>query len=84
MVFKTAFAFLGKIFGFKKGALSLMSAATSTGIVYYLDTILQGTETKRLALPIFAHIFGFIFFFIFVFFDIRAYRDWETDRKSVV
>ena len=70
MVFKTAFAFLGKIFGFKKGALSLMSAATSTSIVYYLDTILQGTETKRLVLPIFVHIFGFIFFFLFVLLDL--------------
>ena len=70
MVFKTAFAFLGKIFGFKKGALALMSAATSTSIVYYLDTILQGTETKRLVLPIFAHIFGFIFFFLFVLLDL--------------
>ena len=47
-----------------------MSAATSTSIVYYLDAILQGTETKRLALPIFVHIFGFIFFFLFVFFDL--------------
>lgn len=70
MVFKTAFAFLGKIFGFKKGALSLISAATSTSIVYYLDTILQGTETKRLVLPIFVHIFGFIFFFLFVLLDL--------------
>ena len=70
MVFKTAFAFLGKVFGFKKGALALVSAATSTSIVYYLDTILHGTETKRLALPIFAHIFGFIFFFLFVLLDL--------------
>ena len=70
MVFKTAFAFLGKVFGFKKGALALISAATSTSIVYYLDTILQGTETKRLALPIFVHIFGFIFFFLFVLLDL--------------
>ena len=70
MVFKTAFAFLGKIFGFKKGALALMSAATSTSIVYYLDTILQGTETKRLVLPIFAHIIGFGFFFLFVLLDL--------------
>ena len=70
MVFKTAFAFLGKIFGFKKGALALMSAATSTSIIYYLDTILHGTETKRLALPIFAHIFGFGFFFLFVLLDL--------------
>ena len=70
MVFKTAFAFLGKIFGFKKGALALISAAASTSIVFYLDTILQGTETKRLILPIFVHIFGFIFFFLFVLLDL--------------
>ena len=52
MVFKTAFAFLGKIFGFKKGALALMSAATSTSIVYYLDTILQGTQYLVVTLEI--------------------------------
>ena len=70
MVFKTAIAFIGKIFGFKKGTLALISTIASTGIVYYLDAILQGTETKRLALPIIVHIFGFGFFFLFVLLDL--------------
>lgn len=70
MVFKTAFAFLGKIITYKKGSLLLFSAVMSSGITYYLGELLKGTEVRRLVIPIIAHLFGFSFFFLFVLVDL--------------
>ena len=65
MVFKVAFGFLAKMVGFKKGSLFVLSAVMSTGIIYYLDKLTVGTDTKNLIIPVFAHFFGFIFFMSF-------------------
>lgn len=70
MVFKVAFSFIAKIFAFKKGALFLTSMFLSTGLTVYLRAILEGTETKRLTLPIVVHIAGFSFFFLFNLVDL--------------
>ena len=72
MIIKVASSFLFKIFAYKNGALVLASSGVSAGIVYYLGVLLEGTETRFLVIPIFAHVIGFCFFFLFILLDLAT------------
>ena len=64
------FCVVGKVLAFKGGALLTLSAGLSTGIIFYFNQLVVGTETKQLILPIAVHIAGSFFFFLFVIGDL--------------
>lgn len=69
MFLKVAFSFLFKCINFKNGSLVTIASISSTGIMFYLDKIFDGTDTKQLAVPILVHAIGFTFFMLFTSFD---------------
>lgn len=67
---KMAFSFITKLFNYDGGSLAATSGLASTGILFYLNELLKGTETKNLVLPFVVHCTGFMIYFIFSLIDL--------------
>lgn len=70
MVIKVAKTAILKLIFYKNGSLLLVNGGFSAAIVFYINELLQGTETRNLVLPIFIYIVGFLIYHVFSLIDL--------------
>lgn len=70
MVVKIAKTAVLKLLFYKNGSLFLVNGGFSAGIVFYINELLRGTDTKNLVLPIVIYIIGFFIYHIFSLIDL--------------
>lgn len=70
MVIKIAKTAILKIIAYKNGSLVLVNGGFSAAIVFYINELLVGTETRNLVLPIFIYIVGFFMYHMFSIIDL--------------
>lgn len=70
MVIKIAKAAVLKLIFYKNGSLLLVNGGFSAAIVFYINELLKGTETRNLVLPIFIYIVGFLIYHVFSLIDL--------------
>lgn len=70
MVIKIAKATILKLLFYKNGSLLVVNGGFSAVIVFYINELLRGTETRNLVLPIFIYIVGFLIYHVFSMIDL--------------
>lgn len=70
MVIKIAKATILKLIFYKNGSLLVVNGGFSAVIVFYINELLKGTETRNLVLPIFIYIVGFLIYHVFSMIDL--------------
>lgn len=70
MVIKIAKAAVLKLIFYKNGSLLVVNGGFSAVIVFYINELLKGTETRNLVLPIFIYIVGFLIYHVFSMIDL--------------
>lgn len=86
---KTCIAYFNKMVIAKEGGLTILSGLLSIPFSFSMDKLLDGTDFKRMALPLFAQVVFMFIFSIFNMFDLitglRAARHaCELDKKRQV